>query len=78
MRIEMRIRDGRCQDHKMEDADSFHDGPPGRLFVVGEESFRRFTKALNKKPAPNRRLQRLLAAEALWELLKAGIQAKIN
>ena len=38
-----------------------------RLFMLDEETFNRFTAALDKSPAANPRLRRLLATKAPWE-----------
>jgi len=38
-----------------------------RLFMVDEKTFKRFTNALDKSPADNSRLRRLLATTAPWE-----------
>jgi hypothetical protein len=50
MRIEMRVRDGRCQDRGKGERDVAYDILPRRLFVVGQETLRRFAKELDKKP----------------------------
>ena len=38
-----------------------------RLFLLDEKAFRRFNDALDKAPADNPRLRRLLATKAPWE-----------
>jgi uncharacterized protein (DUF1778 family) len=38
-----------------------------RFFMLDEKAFRQFTSALDKAPADNRRLRRLLATKAPWE-----------
>ena len=38
-----------------------------RFFVLDEKTYRRFIAALDKLPADNPRLRRLLAAKAPWE-----------
>ena len=38
-----------------------------RLFLVDEKAFKRFNEALDKVPADNPRLRRLLASKAPWE-----------
>jgi uncharacterized protein (DUF1778 family) len=38
-----------------------------RLFLLDEETFNRFTAALDKSPAANPRLRRLLATKVPWE-----------
>ncbi len=38
-----------------------------RLFVLDDEAFTQFTKALNKAPADNPKLRRLLKSKAPWE-----------
>jgi uncharacterized protein (DUF1778 family) len=35
--------------------------------MLDEKAFRQFTSALDKAPADNRRLRRLLATKAPWE-----------
>jgi uncharacterized protein (DUF1778 family) len=39
-----------------------------RFFLLDEKVYKRFTAALDKPPAENRRLRRLLATKAAWEL----------
>lgn len=38
-----------------------------RFFLVDEKAYRRFITALDKPPADNARLRRLLASKAPWE-----------
>ncbi|HUF91583.1 MAG TPA: DUF1778 domain-containing protein [Candidatus Limnocylindria bacterium] len=38
-----------------------------RLFLLDEKTYRRMTAALDKPPADNPRLRRLLASKAPWE-----------
>ena len=38
-----------------------------RLFLLDEKAFRRFNEALDRAPADNARLRRLLATKAPWE-----------
>jgi uncharacterized protein (DUF1778 family) len=38
-----------------------------RFFLLGEKAYRRFTDALDKPPADNPRLRRLLTTKAPWE-----------
>jgi uncharacterized protein (DUF1778 family) len=38
-----------------------------RFFLLDEKAYKRFTAALDKPPAENRRLRRLLLAKAAWE-----------
>lgn len=38
-----------------------------RLFLLDEKAYRRFTAALDKPPADNPKLRRLLASRAPWE-----------
>src|SRR6266404_7134297 len=38
-----------------------------RFFLLDERTYRRFTAALDKPPAENPRLRRLLASRAPWE-----------
>ena len=38
-----------------------------RFFLLGEKAYKRFTAALDKPPADNSRLRRLLASKAPWE-----------
>jgi uncharacterized protein (DUF1778 family) len=38
-----------------------------RFFLLDEKAYRRFTAALDKPPAGNPRLRRLLASRAPWE-----------
>jgi uncharacterized protein (DUF1778 family) len=38
-----------------------------RLFLLDEKAYKRFTAALDKSPAENVRLRRLLASKAPWE-----------
>jgi uncharacterized protein (DUF1778 family) len=38
-----------------------------RFFLLDEKAYRRFTAALDKPPAENPRLRRLLASRAPWE-----------
>jgi uncharacterized protein (DUF1778 family) len=38
-----------------------------RFFLLDEKAYRRFTDALDKSPADNPRLRRLLATRAPWE-----------
>jgi uncharacterized protein (DUF1778 family) len=38
-----------------------------RIFRVDEKTYKRFTAALDKPPADNPKLRRLLASKALWE-----------
>ncbi|SRR6266481_3108968 len=38
-----------------------------RFFLLDEKAYRRFTAALDKSPAENPRLRRLLASRAPWE-----------
>ena len=38
-----------------------------RLFLLEEQPFKRFTAALDKPPAENPRLRRLLLTKAAWE-----------
>ena len=38
-----------------------------RLFLLDEKAFKRFNEALDKPPADNLRLRRLLATKAPWE-----------
>lgn len=38
-----------------------------RLFLLDEKAYKRFTAALDKPPADNPRLRRLLASKAPWE-----------
>jgi uncharacterized protein (DUF1778 family) len=38
-----------------------------RLFLLDEKDYKRFTAALDKPPAENRRLRRLMATKAAWE-----------
>src|SRR3990172_4980983 len=38
-----------------------------RLFLLDEKAYKRFTAALDKPPADNPKLRRLLAARAPWE-----------
>jgi uncharacterized protein (DUF1778 family) len=38
-----------------------------RFFLLDEKAYRRFTTALDKPPADNPRLRRLLASSAPWE-----------
>jgi uncharacterized protein (DUF1778 family) len=38
-----------------------------RLFLLDEKAYKRFTAALDKSPADNPRLRRLLASRAPWE-----------
>jgi uncharacterized protein (DUF1778 family) len=38
-----------------------------RFFMLDEKAFRQFTSALDKAPADNPRLRRLLATKAPWE-----------
>jgi uncharacterized protein (DUF1778 family) len=39
-----------------------------RFFLLDEKAYKRFAAALDKPPAENRRLRRLLATKAAWEL----------
>lgn len=39
----------------------------GHYFGLSPDAFRRFTAMLNKPPASNRKLRRLLQTKALWE-----------
>lgn len=38
-----------------------------RLFLLDEKAYKRFTAALDKPPAENSRLRRLLMTQAAWE-----------
>jgi uncharacterized protein (DUF1778 family) len=38
-----------------------------RLFLLDDKAYKRFTAALDKPPAENRRLQRLVRTAAVWE-----------
>ena len=38
-----------------------------RLFLLDEKAYKRFTAALDKPPADNRRLRRLMLTKAAWE-----------
>ena len=38
-----------------------------RFFLLDEKAYKRFTAALDKPPAENPRLRRLLASRAPWE-----------
>lgn len=38
-----------------------------RLFLLDEKAYKRFTSALDKPPADNPKLRRLLASKAPWE-----------
>jgi uncharacterized protein (DUF1778 family) len=38
-----------------------------RLFLLDEKAYKRFTEALDRPPADNPRLRRLLASKAPWE-----------
>jgi uncharacterized protein (DUF1778 family) len=38
-----------------------------RFFLLDEKDYKRFTAALDKPPAENRRLRRLLVSKAAWE-----------
>ena len=38
-----------------------------RLFMLDEKAYKRFTAALDKPPAENKRLRRLLMTKAAWE-----------
>jgi uncharacterized protein (DUF1778 family) len=38
-----------------------------RLFLLDEKTFKRFTAALDKSPAENSRLRRLMRTRAVWE-----------
>jgi uncharacterized protein (DUF1778 family) len=38
-----------------------------RLFLLDEKAYKRFTAALDKPPAENRRLRRLMLTKAVWE-----------
>ena len=38
-----------------------------RLFLLDEKAYQRFTAALDKPPAENKRLRRLLLSKAAWE-----------
>lgn len=38
-----------------------------RLFLLGQKAYRRFTEALDRPPAENPRLRRLLKTRAPWE-----------
>ena len=38
-----------------------------RLFIVDEQTFARFTAALDKSPGPRPRLRRVLGTKAPWE-----------
>ncbi len=38
-----------------------------RLFLLDEKAYKRFTAALDKSPADNPKLRRLLASKAPWE-----------
>ena len=38
-----------------------------RFFLLDEKAYKRFTAALDKPPAENRRLRRLLLTKAAWE-----------
>jgi uncharacterized protein (DUF1778 family) len=38
-----------------------------RFFLLDEKDYKRFTAALDKPPADNRRLRRLLVSKAAWE-----------
>jgi uncharacterized protein (DUF1778 family) len=38
-----------------------------RFFLLDEKAYKRFTAALDKPPAENRRLRRLLMTKAAWE-----------
>lgn len=38
-----------------------------RLFLLDEKAYKRFTAALDKPPAENRRLRRLMVTKAAWE-----------
>jgi uncharacterized protein (DUF1778 family) len=38
-----------------------------RLFLLDDKAYKRFTTALDKPPAENSRLRRLLRAKAAWE-----------
>ena len=38
-----------------------------RFFLLDEKAYKRFTAALDKPPAENRRLRRLLVSKAAWE-----------
>ena len=38
-----------------------------RLFLLDAQTYKRFTAALDKPPAENRRLRRLLRTKAVWE-----------
>ena len=38
-----------------------------RLFLLDEKAYKRFTAALDKPPAENSRLRRLLMTKAAWE-----------
>ncbi len=41
--------------------------PPVRAFLLDEKAYKRFTAALDKPPADNPKLRRLLASKAPWE-----------
>jgi hypothetical protein len=73
----MRIKNSRCQGHTKGETGFVHGGLLGRLLVVDEETFQRFTNALEEKPTSNRRLRRLLVRESPWELLNPEIRARI-
>ena len=38
-----------------------------RLFLLDEKAYKRFTEALDRSPADNPKLRRLLASKAPWE-----------
>jgi uncharacterized protein (DUF1778 family) len=38
-----------------------------RFFLLDEKAYKRFTAALDKPPAENKRLRRLLMSKAAWE-----------
>jgi uncharacterized protein (DUF1778 family) len=38
-----------------------------RFFLLDEKAYKRFTAALDKPPAENKRLRRLLLSKAAWE-----------
>jgi uncharacterized protein (DUF1778 family) len=38
-----------------------------RFFLLDEKAYKRFTAALDKPPAENKRLRRLLVTKAAWE-----------
>jgi uncharacterized protein (DUF1778 family) len=38
-----------------------------RLFLLDEKTYKRFTSALDKSPAENTRLRRLMRTKAAWE-----------